>query len=406
VSQLLTLWETMDPRKRVIAVLASIAMVAAVIGLMRAVNQPSYSLLYAGLDPSTSGEIVTALEGQAVAFEIRGNAIYVDSSKRDQVRMSLASDGLPANGVAGYELLDSLSGFSTTSQMFDAAYWRAKEGELARTILATPDVRSARVHIANPVNRPFDRTTRPTASVIVTMGTGSLTMSQAKAMRFLVASAVAGLEPDGVSVIDSANGVVLAAGAEPEATPGEDISQREAALRTNIERILAARVGAGNAIVEVNIDANMDIETISERVLDPDSRVAVSSEAEETTSNSAGSGSGNVTVASNLPDGDVQGGANESTSSNSSTTQRNNYEFSEVRRERVKNPGEIRKISVAVLVNGVGSTGEQGAFEPRPEEELNHAATSLHSSQWSLCRLLKLGQRPRLEHWIFSLQTP
>ena len=369
VSQLLTLWDSMEPRKRVIAVLASIALIAAVIGLMRAVNQPSYALLYAGLDPSTSGEIVTALEGQGVGFEVRGNAIYVDSGQRDQVRMSLASQGLPANGIAGYELLDGLSGFSTTSQMFDAAYWRAKEGELARTILATPDVRSARVHIANPVNRPFDRTTRPSASVILTMGTGSLSATQAKAMRFLVASAVAGLEPDDVSVIDSANGVVLAAGAEPEVTPGDDINQRAAAYRSNIERLLAARVGPGNAIVEVNIDANMDTETITERVLDPDSRVSISSEAEETTSSSAGSGPGAVTVASNLPDGDVQGGSNESQSSNSSTTQRNNYEYSEVRRERVKGPGEIRKVTVAVLVNGT-ETEDGSSFEPRPQEEL------------------------------------
>ena len=369
MNQILSLWDALEPRKRVVAILSAVAMFAAVLGLAKAVNAPNFSLLYAGLDPSTSGEIVQALDAQQVAFEVRGNAIYVDSSVRDQVRMSLASQGLPANGIAGYELLDGLSGFSTTSQMFDAAYWRAKEGELARTILASPKVRSARVHIANPVNRPFDRTSQPSASVIVTLDGGTLTAAQAKAMRFLVASAVTGLQPENVSVIDSINGVVLAAGAEPESTPGEDVSERAARMRANIERILAARVGPGNAIVEVNIDADMDSETISERVLDPDGRVAISSDNEENTASSSGSGGGGVTVASNLPDGDVQGGGGQSQSTNNKTRQRVNYEVSEIRRERVKHPGQIRRISVAVLVNDVVSTDASGAITSTPREE-------------------------------------
>ena len=373
MNQILTLWNALEPRKRVMAILSAVVMFAAVLGLARAVNEPNFSLLYAGLDPSTSGEIVTALDQQQIAFEVRGNAIYVDSAVRDQARMSLAAKGLPANGIAGYELLDGLSGFSTTSQMFDAAYWRAKEGELARTILASPQVRSARVHIANPVSRPFDRTSQPSASVIVGLGGGTLSAAQAKAMRYLVSSAVTGLQPENVSVIDSINGVFLAAGAEPEATPGEDVSERAAKMRTNVERILAARVGPGNAIVELNIDADMDSETISERVLDPDGRVAISSDNEENSSTASGTGSSGVTVASNLPDGDVQGGGGNSQSANNKTRQRVNYEVSEIRRERVKHPGQIRRISVAVLVNDAVTVDESGTatVTPRSDEEIS-----------------------------------
>ena len=373
MNQLFATWTAMEARQKVVAILATIAMVLALIGLVRVVNAPTMTLLYAGLDPATSGDIVTALEGRGVAYEARGDAIFVDGAQRDAVRMSLAAEGLPANGVAGYELLDNLSGFGTTSQMFDAAYWRAKEGELARTILASPQVRAARVHIANPVNRPFDRSTKPTASVNVTLASGDLSESQAQAIRYLVASAVAGLAPDQVSVIDSAKGIVLSAGKEPEKSVFEDAASRADAMRANIERLLAARVGQGKAVVEVNIDAETDTETITERVLDPEGRVAISSDTEERTSNSEGAANGGVTVASNLPDGDVDGGGGSSKSNNAETRERVNFDVSEVRRERIKHPGEIRRVSVAVLVDGVSTVAPDGTvtWAPRSEDELN-----------------------------------
>jgi len=370
VNQILSVWDALEPRKRVIAVLATIAVFVAVLGLARMVNNPTYALLYAGLDPSTSGEIVSALDARKVSYEVRGAAIYVDTSKRDEVRMALASEGLPANGVAGYELLDGLSGFGTTAQMFDAAYWRAKEGELARTILASPQVRAARIHISNTRKGAFGRADEMTASVIVTMGSGSLGARQAKAMRFLVASAVAGMAPEQVSVIDSASGIVLAAGSDADAGASDDVATKTAAMRANIERLLMARVGAGKAVVEVNIDADMNSETTVERVLDPEGRVAISSDVEESSSSASGSGPQPVTVASNLPDGDVAGG-DASKSSDSVSRERVNYEVSEIRRERVKAAGEIRRVSVAVLIDGnttVNDAGETVWTERDPAE--------------------------------------
>lgn len=372
MSQFLNMWDALDARRKVVAVLAVIALIVALIGLGRLVNSPNMSLLYSGLDNATSGDIVAALETRKIPFEVRGNAIFVETSQRDQARMSLASEGLPANGNAGYELLDGLSGFGTTSQMFDAAYWRAKEGELARTILATSNVRAARVHISNPVNRPFERNHQQSASVIVTMSSGELATNQAKAIRFLVASAVAGLGPEDVSVIDSSGGIILAAGLEPEKSAVDDAQERAANMRANIERLLAARVGTGKAIVEVHIDAVMDSETITERVLDPEGRVAVSSDTQEVSSSSAGGAGGGVTVASNLPDGagDAAGGG--SSANNSETRETLNFDVSEVRRERVKPPGEIRRLSVAVLVDGITTSDAAGNsnWAPRSDEEL------------------------------------
>ena len=248
--------------------------------------------------------------------------------------MTLAAKGLPAGGPQGYEILDSLSGFGTTSQMFDAAYWRAKEGELARTITGSPNVRAARVHLANPVSQPFSRTPAGSASVTVTMARGELDRGQAEAIRYLVSSAVAGVAPEAVAVMDAASGVVLAGKDDKLAGGAPSADERAETLRSNIQRLLEARVGPGRAIVEVNVDADMDSQTISERTIDPDSRVAISSETEESTENASGTNP-SVTVASNLPDGDV--GANKGDNSRNArkSRERQNFEVSETRRERI-----------------------------------------------------------------------
>lgn len=111
-------------------------------------NRPNMALLYSGLDPSQSGGVIDAISQSGAVYEIRGDSIWVEQPRRDELRMTLAGQGLPSTGSSGYELLDGMSGFGTTSQMFDAAYWRAKEGELSRTILALPNVKTARVHLA------------------------------------------------------------------------------------------------------------------------------------------------------------------------------------------------------------------------------------------------------------------
>jgi flagellar M-ring protein FliF len=356
-----------------IAILAGVAIIATMFGISRIATAPDLALLYSGLEPQASGEVVTALEGEGVSFEVRGTSIYVERVERDRLRMDLAAQGMPTGGPAGYEILDSLSGFGTTSQMFDAAYWRAKEGELARTIVTSPNIRAARVHIANPVQQPFSRTQTGSASVTVTMASGTLDPEQAEAIRYLVSSAVAGLGAQDVAVIDAVGGVVLSGEMDEMSRAGITRPDEKAdQLRTNILRLLEARVGRGRAIVEVNVDASMDSQTISERRIDPDSRVAISSESEQSTEQSSGPVPG-VTVASNLPDGDVEGGAGESSRSATETLERQNFEVSETRSERVILPGQVRRITVAVMVDGILTTdaasGEQ-TWEPRSEAEM------------------------------------
>jgi len=369
VQQLISVWSRLDMRGRIIVAGATAAMFFAIIAMSNAMSKPSMSLLYAGLESKAAGDVVAAIEQSGVAFDVRGGSIFVDSEMRDQLRLTLASEGMPSNTGNGYELLDNLTGFGTTSQMFDAAYWRAKEGELARTIVASPHISNARVHIANAGSNPFQRTVTPKASVAVSMTGGTASGAQAKAIRYLVASAVAGLRPEDVAVID-ANGVLIGQAEDTQpALQGHDKAQ---ALKERVERLLEARVGLGNAIVEVSVDTETNTEAIRERTFDPQGRVAISTDTEERTNSSSGGAGGDVTVASNLPDRDGAEGGGGNSAQNSETRERINYEISETEREIVKAAGAIKRITVAVLVNEATEQNDQGEVisTPRSEEEL------------------------------------
>lgn len=371
VEQLISVWTGLDARKRITVIVATVAMFATIYVMAQLASKPRMALLYAGLDPLAAGEVVTALEARGAAVDIRGSAIYVDATQRDALRLALAGDGLPQNGSQGYELLDNLSGFGTTAQMFDAAYWRAKEGELARTITANRQFSGARVHISNPSSDPFRQGSVDSASVSVTMASGSLSMAQATALRYLVSSAVTGLDPANVSVIDGATGLIP--NTEDPSTQASGASDARAdAIRQSVTRLLEARVGIGKAVVEVTVDPITIREEITERRFEPDSRVPISTNTEETSTRSTNSGGSSVTVASNLPGGDAGGSAGSSESSESRTRSTTNFEVSETQRAVIREPGAVKRISVAVLVDGVNTTADDGtvSWAPRSEEEL------------------------------------
>ncbi|WP_390911627.1 flagellar basal-body MS-ring/collar protein FliF [Pseudosulfitobacter sp. SM2401] len=370
MQQLLNAWTGLDLRRQIIVVGATVAMFFAVLAMSRMATAPSMTLLYAGLESGAAGDVVRSLEQRGVVFDVRGGSIFVDAKERDQLRLTLASEGLPANSNSGYELLDSLSGFGTTSQMFDAAYWRAKEGELARTIVSSPHISMARVHIATTGSNPFQRGVTPKASVSVTPNGGSVSAQHAKAVRYLVASAVSGLAPEDVAVID-ANGSLI--GATDDAVPAVGGDDKAQVLKERVQRLLEARVGFGNSVVEVSVDTVTESEAIRERRFDPEGRVAISIDTEQRTNSSNDAGGGDVTVASNLPEGDAGNGGDNSSSQNNETRERINYEVSETETEIVRAPGAIKRLTVAVLVNNatvVGEDGQSNNVAPRDDAEL------------------------------------
>ncbi|MEO0859489.1 MAG: flagellar basal-body MS-ring/collar protein FliF [Pseudomonadota bacterium] len=361
----ISFWERQNKRRLAVLAIAGLVTFLAVFSLTRLATAPRMELLFARLEPAAAGEVVASLEAQGVAFEVQGDAIYVDATQRDALRLSLASEGLPRNDGTGYELLDGLTGFGTTSQMFDAAYWRAREGELTRTILAGNGVRMARVHVATADASPFSRERTATASVTMQMVSGSVGATLARSVQSLVAGAVPNLVPEDVTVIDSASGRVISG--DVAAADGDARDTRVAEMRNAVENILLARVGEGRYVVELSVDTRKDREVITERVLDPESRVVISTDTEERTSSESGAAGAGVTVASNLPDGEA-GGSGESQASNAETRERVNYDFSATERQIERGPGTIERISVAVLVDGV--RGQDADWQPRDAAEL------------------------------------
>jgi flagellar M-ring protein FliF len=330
---------------------AVFGIIAAMSFLIQGATKEPMALLYSGLEPQYAGEIIEQLDQSGTPYKIEGGAIFIAESKRDQVRFALAKEGLPRQSVQGYELLDEVNGFAVTSEMYNAAYWRAKEGELTRTILAIPGITSARVHIGASLRSGFSRS-QPAQTASVTLSTAhALSESQAQAIQYMVALAVSGLKPEDVAVIDPSKGILAGPKADKNAItePLLAAEDQAAALEAKILRLLSARVGDGNARVSVSVDVSREHQRISEVSFDPASRV-VRERTVNDASQSNGGGSGALTVASNLPEGQGSGsGGSSSTSKNSSESI--SYEINETRRETERLPGQINRISIAVLLN-------------------------------------------------------
>jgi flagellar M-ring protein FliF len=376
----------LDPAKRAGMAIAALAVVA-LLAWVATRGSESMGLLYSGLDPGEAGRIGQRLDELKVPYQNRGDGttILVPSSQVAHVRMDLAASGLPRQGGSGYELLDTQSPMSMTSFMQRVQRLRAMEGELARTIMTLDGVKSARVHIVLPERESFARDTpKPTASVAVSMAGGMrLAGRQAIAIRLLIAGAVPGLRQEDVSVLDP-SGVVLAAdGGQDVLVTGhlaEIKAGREQALQQAVTQLLEPLVGTGRIKTVVSADIDTSREVSREEKFDPMSQVERSrhTQTDKESSEEAQPREG-VSVAQNIP---TQPPTAESSAKNASSNVRNgetvNYELSSVRSELVREPGDLKRLTVAVVVDG--TTDANGTFKPRPKEELDRIAELVRSA--------------------------
>ncbi|MEQ8557485.1 MAG: flagellar basal-body MS-ring/collar protein FliF [Henriciella sp.] len=337
---------------------AVVGVVLAMTMIVRGAVQEPMALLYSGLEPGNSGEVIEELDKRGVEYEIKGESIFIPQSQRDNVRFALAKDGLPQQSVRGYELLDDVNGFSITSEMYNAAYWRAKEGELTRTILAINGVQSARVHIGASLRSGFARSD-PQQTASVTLQTArDLSPQQAEAIQYMVALAVSGLSPEDVAVIDPQKGMIAGPNVAKGEQPSFIAASQAGALEQKIMRLLEARVGPGNARVSATVDVTRERQRVSEVTFDPESRVIRNRTSNDVSETNAGAGGG-VTVASNLPQDGGEGGGRSSSVRNS--TESVAYEMNETRTETETFPGQVERISVAVLLNQEALGIDQGS---------------------------------------------
>ncbi len=340
---------------------------------------PELSLLYSDLSVEDSSAITRRLESQSITYELRGGGsqIFVRPSDVAQVRLALSSDGLPTGGSVGYELFDDSSTLGTTNFVQRINHARALEGELSRTIAAIRQVKSARVHLVLPRREVFSRDRQePSASVVLRLNGATLQPSQVVAIQHLVSTAVPGLQPTRISVVDS-NGRLLARGGDTSedafsAASGEEARQRyETRLARSIEQLIEPSVGIGAVRAEVSADIDFDRVTTSDETYDPDGQVARSTQTVEQEDDSAEADPNNaVSVANNLPGANALDGLQQSTSNSSSrrVEETVNFEISRTVKTQVRETGTVKRLTVAVLVDG--SVDAEGTYTARSPEDL------------------------------------
>ncbi|UPJ51340.1 flagellar M-ring protein FliF [Bradyrhizobium sp. 200] len=369
--------------------MAMVAVTTALIGffafvIMR-VTTPQMTTLFTDLSFEDSSSIIKDLERQAIPFELRneGAVIMVPKDKVTRLRMKLAESNLPKGGGVGYEIFDKSDALGTTSFVQNINHLRALEGELARTIRAIDRIQAARVHLVLPERPLFAREApEPSASIVVRVR-GSLEPQQIRAIRHVVASAVNGLKPQRVSIVDEA-GRLLADGAskDPEIAVGDERrTAYEKRIRNEVEAIVSSVVGQGRARVQLTADFDYNKVTQTSDKFDPEGRVLRSTQTREESSLTA-ENSGQVTVNNELPGNQTNTSTPAARDQSKKSEETNNYEISRTTKTEVTEAGRVNRISVAVLVDGAYTKNEKGemVYQDRSKEQLDRIATLVRSA--------------------------
>lgn len=365
---------------RLAAVLGVAAGVAAVlVAVMLRIGQAPDALLYSNLDLREASEITTALDSAGIKYSSKGDGstLFVSRDDVGTARMMLAGKGLVTSGSVGYELFDNQSVLGQTEFQQNLNAQRALQGELQRTIMSMRGISSARVSIALPQRELFQsQAADPTAAVVVGLGGRDLSADQVRAIRNVVASSVPNLKPDRVTVVDDTNRT-LAAGTEGgfnSASAEEAKASTEAQLQARIKDIVEGVVGPGAARVQVTADIDHSRSTTQEQRFDPDGQVvrSTSTNGSEST-DTTGASSGGATATENIPGG-TDPASTPIGSTRNDTTETTNYDISNTTTTTVKEPGEVRKLSVSVAVDGkwtpaAGGKGEP-TYAPRTPQEI------------------------------------
>ena len=346
------------------------------------------ALLYADLDMREAGQMAEQLERQHIPHTLgaNGSQMLVPVDQVAQARLLLAKEGLPSGGSIGYELFDRADGLTASQFQQSINQERALEGELSRSIRAISGVRAARVHLVLPHREPFARQQQDAqASVVLTMaGPARLDREGTLAIVTLVSAAVPGLRPHSVAIIDS-RGNVLAQAGEPE--PGAAAAQSaddlrhatEARLSHAVEQMLERTVGVGRVRAQATVD--MDFEQVHETTerYDPDGQVVRSTQTVTDNSKTTETTPA-VSVQNNLPNADA--GTNPAGTQDQRQEETTNYEIAKTVRTMVREQPQIRRVSLAVMVDGVEEPKGNGppVWRERTPEEIDRLVKLVRSA--------------------------
>ena len=399
----------MDQVKRIVGTLTArqlwtIAIVGMLVsggiyGLTQWQREAGFRPLYTTLAPEDASLVVQKLKESGVPYRISstGNMISVPEERVAELRLDMASAGLPKSGRIGFEIFDK-----TNLGMTDFAehinYRRALEGELERSVMALTEVEQARVHISFPQESVFQEARQPAkASVLLHLrGSAQLPDSAIPAITHLISSAVEGLSPESVSVLDMRGN--LLSRAKRGGNTGSDTSEASLEYRRTVEHDLAAKldatleplVGAGRFRASVSADTDLTSGEQSEEHYDPTQSVMLSSQKTEDVASPSRTATGIPGTASNLPDpapAPVTVGAG-----SSRKTESVSYQSSRTVKRTVLPQGGIKRLSVSVLIDqevhfeGTGAQAKRVLTAPTPERmkvihDLAAAAVGLNAER-------------------------
>ena len=385
LEQIRAIWSRLGSRQRITLGAGAAFTVVVAIALSTWAARPRLELLYGGLAAEDAARIVEVLKSEKVLYRLGegGAAVLVPRDQVYELRLKLASLGIPRRGSVGYEIFDKNT-LGMTDFVQRLNYQRALEGELTRTLEQLAEVEQARIHIVLPEQSLFTEDAKqPSASVVVRVAAGhSLGPRQVQGIRQLVAAGVEGLKPEGVTVVD-AEGNILTRDTQGD---GGLVSGDRLELKRSVEGYLAGKassmldgvLGHGTALVQVDADLDFDRVEKTIETYDGDNPV-VRSEERTTQSGAAGSGQGESTIT--------------------------NYEISRTVERVVGGVANIKRLSVAVLVDGTyaeeaGPGGDQvRVYRPRAGEELTRLTTIIENAVGAVA---SRGDRVTVENFAFD----
>lgn len=367
VTQLRELWQGLNREQKIAAAGIILMVLGGLIGLVYYTNLTGWGLLYRGLPEENAAQVVEFLKQEKIPYKLEANGtIRIPKDQVPEVRMTLASKGIIGPQVEGFEIFDR-NQLGATDFLQKVNYQRALEGELSRTISSLESVESARVHLALPKESLFISEEKPSkASVFLKLRPGTrLSQREVQGIVNLVASAVTGLSPENVTVVDTTGRVLYREPSPEEKLNNEQLAYRrhlEETYKEKIEGLLAQALGPGHAVAQVSVEVDFTREAVTEELYDPESTAIRSelTEEEQKEGSSAGGVPGVKGALANKVEGNTKQVSRSQKEFRRSVTR--NYEVSRVSRRKEFEPGEVKRISVAVLVDSaiLAPQGEKG----------------------------------------------
>jgi flagellar M-ring protein FliF len=369
-------WSSMNARQRRWGAVTAFLLAGLLGGLFWYGFRTDWRTLYSGLDPNDAREVGLALTQAQIAYDVadNGTTLRVPAAQLDKARLATAARGGVKSGRMGFELFDKPNWVGSE---FDEQvnYQRALEGELEHTVATLSDIESARVHLVLAHDSLFRDQDRPAkASVVLKLRRGSLADGEADSIRNLVSSAVDGLSPDHVVLVDAAGHIQLG----PKTAEVLRLNA-EQALEDKLIATLEPITGPGNVRASVSLDYDPDALEETREIYDPSQSAPLSMERSEQITGGQPVASGVPGTASNAPNTQaLPVYPRQTTPPQNSKTESGTYGVSKTIRHLVENPGKVRRLSAAIVVNdrlvSAASAKTAAEWQTRSPDELRNLA--------------------------------